>query len=155
MSTRKNNRLFVVLAIALIWGAGDAAAQGSVVVKKKFPTKDEEVRLIVMDPSGQPVAGARIEATYRPGSSVRRVEAIGRSGQDGSIDWVPTEAGIAMLRAYWTGADRSAMVAAVDVSVRFRSPPIAGILIMIIAGLVLVVGSVIRMYDVVRSHQAP
>ncbi len=141
--------------MALVWGAGDAVAQGSVIVKKKFPTKGEEVRLIVMDPSGQPVAGARIEVTYRPGSSVSSVEAIGRSGQDGGIDWVPTEAGIATLTAVWTGFDRAEMVATVDVSVRFRSPPIAGILIMIIAGLVLVVGSVIRMVNVVRAHQAP
>jgi len=155
MNTWKNSRLLVVLAMALVWGAGDAAARGSVVVKKKFPTKDEEVRLIVLDPSGRPVAGAGFEVTYRPGSSVRRVETIGESGQDGGIDWVPTEAGIATLTAVWTGLDGAKMVATVDVSVRFRSPPIAGIVIMIIAGVVLVVGSVFRMYNVVRSRQAP
>jgi len=141
--------------MALVWGAGDAAAQGSIIVKKKFPTQDEEVRLVVMDSSGRPVAGARVEVTYRPGSSVRSVEAIGRSGQDGGIAWVPTEAGIATLTAVWTDSDRSEVVAIADVSVRFRSPPIAGILVMIIAGLVLVVGSVIRMVNVVRTRQAP
>jgi hypothetical protein len=83
------------------------------------------------------------------------VETIGRSGPDGRIDWVPAEAGIATLEAAWTGPDGSERIARADVSVRFRSPPVAGILIMIVAGLVLVVGSVIRMYNVIRSHEAP
>jgi hypothetical protein len=155
MNNRKNNRWVLVLAAALVWGAGDAAAQGSVVVEERFPTQEERVRLFVVDQAGKPVAGASIEVTYRPESSVRRIETIGKSGQSGSIDWVPTEAGIATLKAAWTGPDRSEMIATADVSVRFRSPPIGGILIMIIAGIVLVVGSVIRMYNVIRTPQAP
>jgi hypothetical protein len=145
----------LVLAAALVWGTGEAAAQGSVVVQERFPTKEEKIRLFVVDQTGEPVAGARVEVTYRPGSSVRRVETIGNSGQDGSIDWVPTEAGIATLEAAWRGPGRSTMVATTDVSVRFRSAPIGGILVMIIAGIVLVVGSAIRMYNVIRSDQAP
>jgi hypothetical protein len=155
MNTRKNSRWVLVLAAALLWCAGEAAAQGSVVVGERFPTKGETIRLFVVDQAGEPVAGARVEVTYRPGSSVWRVETIGKSGQDGGIDWVPTEAGIATLKAAWMGPDRSEMVATIDVSVRFRSAPIGGILVMIIAGIVLVVGSVIRMYNVIRSHQAP
>jgi hypothetical protein len=86
---------------------------------------------------------------------VRRVETIGTSGPDGTIGWVPAEAGIATLTAVCKGPDRSEIAATTDVSVRFRSPPLAGVFIMIIAGIVLVVGSVIRMYNVVRTHQAP
>ena len=155
MNTRKNSRWVLVLAAALVWGAGDAAAQGSVVVEERFPTQEAKVHLFVVDQAGEPVAGASIEVTYRPGSSVQRVETIGKSGHSGGIDWVPAEAGIATIRAAWTGPDRSEMVATTDVSVRFRSPPISGILVMIIAGVVLVVGSVIRMYNVIRTPQAP
>jgi hypothetical protein len=155
MNNQRNSYWVLALAAAIVWVTGDATARGTVVVKERFPTAGETIRLLVLDEAGRPVANAIVRVTYRPGSSVRRAETIGKSEPDGGIQWVPADAGIATLEAAWTGPDRLERIARADVSVRFRSPPIAGILTMIVAGLVLVVGSVIRMYNVVRSHQAP
>ena len=153
---KRIDRWLPVVAVVLVWGflAGDVSAQGSIVVAEEFPVKDARVRILVSN-DGIPVGGASVEVTYRPGSSVPRVEPIGVSGQDGGLNWVPSEAGIATITATWTGADQSETAATVPVSVRYDSPPLGGIVIMIVAGLLLVVGSVIRMFNVIRTPQAP
>lgn len=147
--------LGLVVSALLGWGAPGANAQGSVVVGSEFPVKGEPVHVHVTDEAGNPVGGASIVATYRPGSSVQQADSLGVSAADGAIHWTPVEAGIATITATWAGPGGSEQTSTTSVSVRFNSPPVGGLIIMVVAGLLLVVGSVIRVYNLLRVPQAP
>ncbi len=138
--------------VCLAW-AGLLCAQGAVVTDIPFPTENEPVQVKVTDSSGEPVAGAQIVVTYRPGSRVSREEAVGQSNAVGSIDWTPSDAGLATITATWPGTDDTRATATTTVSVRFQGAPLDGILIMIVAGLVLAVGSVVRIYRLLRAPE--
>ena len=146
------SRSAVLLYAAVCFIATPATAD--VVIEHKYPVKGEATAIRVLDENGTPVSGAELEVTYRPGSSVARTEPIGRSAT-GAVEWTPQEAGIATITATWVGSDLAEASSTTNVSVKFRSPPIGGILIMIVAGLLLVVGSVIRVANLLRAPQAP
>ena len=141
-----------ILALAgLCLVAGPAGAD--ILLDADYPVQDEETQIRVVDPNGEPVSGASVEVTYRPGSEVSRIDDIGQSGADGTISWVPQQAGIATITATWTGPDQSEEATTTTVSVKFRAPPISGILIMVVAGLLLIVGSIVRVSNLLRSPQ--
>ncbi len=146
-------RPFLGLAVVAVfgWAASFATAQGSIVVDREYPVKDEQVRIRITDGAGNPVQGARVEVTYRPGSRVEAVSVVGSSASDGALNWTPTETGIATISAAWTGPFDVATSTSTTVSVKFESPPVDGILIMIVAGLLLVVGSAIRVVRLIRE----
>jgi len=130
--------------------ARNAAAEGAIILDKAFPKHDERVRIQVMDDKGNPVTGADVSVTYRPGSSVSATDSLGQTDA-GTLLWTPTDAGIATITATWQGQGQPQQSSSTTVSVRFASAPIDGIIIMIAAGLVLIVGSVIRVYKLVRA----
>jgi len=121
-----------------------------VILERHYPVQDEETRIRVTDATGTPVNGAEVMVTYRPGSSVSREDAVGQSGSDGGIEWTPQQAGIATITATWHEADDVDVSSSATVSVKFASPPVGGLLIMIIAGLLLVVGSAVRITKLLR-----
>lgn len=139
----------VVLAGAGV--AGDAAATGEIILDRAFPTHKEQVRIRVTDDAGDPVSGAVVSVTYRPGSSVSATDEIGRSSDGGMLQWTPMDAGLATITATWARPGQDEVSSSTTVSVRFQSPPVGGILIMVAAGLVLIVGSVIRVYRLLRT----
>lgn len=152
MPTRnKTVLLCVTMFLAGAVAAGNAQAEGNIILEKTFPTQQEQVRIQVMDDSGLPVTGANVSVTYRPGSSVSETSPIGRSAAGGTLHWTPTAAGIATITATWLGLGQDEVSRSTTVSVRFRTAPIDGIFIMIVAGLVLIVGSVIRVYKLLRA----
>ena len=131
--------------------AARAGIAGTVVLDKDFPSHLEQVAVLVQNDADEPVAGAQMSVTYRPGSRVSHTDIIGFSGADGKIDWTPATAGIATITATWTGPNLAEETASTNVSVRFQKLPIDGIIIMIVAGLILIVGSATRMYKVLKS----
>lgn len=143
--------LCVMLAATGAGFAGDASATGEIILDRAFPTHKEQVRLRITDDAGNPVSGAVVSVTYRPGSSVSATDEIGRSSDGGVLQWTPMDAGLATITATWAGPEQDDMSSSTTVSVRFQSPPVDGILIMVIAGLVLIVGSVIRVYKLLRA----
>jgi len=156
MTRLRNSILLLVCAFTFVAASFVVvSAQGTVVVEKEFPGQGETVRIHVNGESGAPVAGATVEVTYRPGSSVERIEPVGISVEYGGLEWTPAEAGIATINATWQTADGTEATGSATVSIRYTSPPITGILIMVIAGLLLVVGSIVRMFNVIRTPQAP
>ena len=93
-----------------------------------------------------PVSGAKVAVTYRPGSSVELTEEVGTTGPGGRLVWTPTTAGIALISATWDGGETST-----NISVKFASVPAGGLIIMILAGLLLVGGSAVRIIRVMKS----
>ncbi len=148
-------RLGIAVAVMVGLCGTNAMAQGSIVVGDEFPVKDESVRIHVTDDAGNPVQGASVEVTYRPGSSVEKIDSIGTSAADGALRWTPVEAGIAMITATWSVPGEAPQTSSTSVSVRFRSPPIGGIVIMVAAGILLVIGSAVRVFNLLRTPHAP
>lgn len=143
----------LVLALATTVIVTAAAAQAEIVLDTAFPTVRKEARILVAD-DGLPVAGAELTATYRPGSAVERTTVVGKTAEDGSIDWVPAEAGIVSISAAWTGEDGSERTASINASVKFDPTPVSGIIIMIIAGVVLIGGGIERITALLRSPES-
>jgi hypothetical protein len=142
----------LVFALGLAFGA-DASLADSLVLDKSFPTHLEQVKVQIHDSAGLPVENAQLSVTYRPGSRVAQSDIIGKTSVDGSLNWTPAVAGIATLTATWNDRDKVEQTTSTNVSVRFRQLPLGGIFIMIAAGLILIVGSAIRMYRVIRSPE--
>ena len=124
-----------------------STAAADVVLREKYPTRGVSTELFIQDDAGAPVSSASVSVTYRPGSSVEAVESIGVTGPSGRIVWNPSTAGIAELLAEWDGGSSNA-----NVSVKFASPPVGGILIMIFAGLLLIAGSAVQITRMLKSQ---
>ena len=96
----------------------------------------EQTTMSWTDAEGIPLVDARAVAIYRPGSRVCTTEEIGRLSSQGQLAWRPKTAGLVRLRV----EEPDGTVAVRDVSVRFARVPGAGILVLIAAGMILVVG---------------
>ncbi len=127
------------LAVALAVAAAAPAGAASIQVDRRYPAEGERAVVRVIADDGAPVTGALVRVTYRPGSSVETHAEVGRTDAGGAVAWTPELAGIATLSAEWTDGSASA-----NVSVRFHHAPVAGLVIMIVAGVILVGGSVVR-----------
>jgi hypothetical protein len=137
----------VIAAAALLAASVFAGvASADVVLREKYPTEGESTELFIQADDGSPVSGAAVTATYRPGSSVEAVEEVGTTGPSGRLAWTPQTAGIVSVNAVWEDGSTSS-----NISVRFASAPAGGILIMIVAGLLLVGGSIVRITRVLRT----
>jgi hypothetical protein len=143
---RETDFLFVILAVVVV-SVLAGAASADVVLREKYPTEGENTELFIQADDGTPVSGAAVTVVYRPGSSVEATEAVGTTGPSGRLAWTPQTAGIASVNAVWDGGDTSA-----NVSVKFGGAPAGGLIIMVLAGLLLVGGSVVRIMRVLRTE---
>lgn len=142
-------RVALQVSFAVMMAAtGVEAAQADIVLREKFPTRGKHTEIFVQDADGMPVAGAAVKVTYRPGSSVEAFDELGTTGPSGRLAWLPTTAGIATLAATWDGGSTSS-----NVSVKFESAPAGGIIIMILAGVLLVGGSIVRIARILKSER--
>jgi hypothetical protein len=135
--------VLVIIIVSLL----ASAATADVVLREKYPTEGENTELFIQADDGTPVSGAAVTVVYRPGSSVEATEAVGTTGPSGRLAWTPQTAGIASVNAVWDGGDTSA-----NVSVKFGGAPAGGLIIMVLAGLLLVGGSVVRIMRVLRTE---
>lgn len=141
------------LSFALVLCLASPAARAEIVLDNESPVREESTTIRVTDAEGNPVPGAAVEVTYRPGSSVSRVAPVGRADAAGTLTWTPQEAGIATITATWEGPGHSPATSSATVSVRFQSPPIDGILIMVFAGVLLILGSIVRITNLLRTPE--
>lgn len=136
---------------AAAWFAG--ACRAGIELGEAFPTAREQTLISIFDQDGEPVPGAAVTATYRPGSRVSRTDDLGKTAAAGTIEWTPRKAGIVTLRAIWTAADGSERSAFINTSVRYDPAPVSGIVVLVIAGVVLLGGSVERICALLRSPE--
>jgi hypothetical protein len=142
----RHTGILAFVALTVVAGALASPAGAEIVLRQKYPKQGDTAELFVQDDDGAPVAGATVTVTYRPGSSVEASDTVGTTGAGGRIAWTPTTAGIASLTASWEGNSSTT-----NVSVRFASVPPGGVIIMILAGLLLVGGSIVRITRVIKS----
>lgn len=102
-----------------------------------YPREGERVSLRILE-EGEPVSGARLEVVYLPGSSVQEMDEVGRTRDDGTIDWTPRSPGLVKLTA--TVEERVEEDRIVEragsatISVRFARLPWQGVVVMVLAG---------------------
>ena len=128
-------------------------ARADIVLDTAFPVEKEKARIHVTDEKGGPIEDADIVVTYRPGSAVPASYNVGRTGGDGTFTWSPREAGIVTITATWRAADGTEQSTTLNASVKYKPTPIAGIVIIIMAGVVLIGGSVERIVTLLRSPE--
>ena len=107
---------------------------GGIVAIPEFPVEGESVTITVSTERGTPAAGLAVQAVYRPGSAVEKLEDIGSTGVDGSVTWSPTGAGIVMLQ---TVAVEDGPSYTLNLSVRYDGLPKSGLVILLFAGIFL------------------
>ncbi len=107
-----------------------------------FPKEGEPCLIRVTDRE-HPVRGARLRVTYRPNSEVETIERLGATNAEGELVWIPDDAGIATLEAGLAsvGSQGEQTSLNLTVSVRFRSSPALGIVILLLAGMILFGGN--------------
>ena len=102
-----------------------------------YPTAGSDVGILILK-DGYPAGGALLEAVYLPGSSVEETVEIGRTREDGTIEWVPAKPGLVTLEATLErrGEETEVITATASrtVSIRFERFPWEGILVMLLAG---------------------
>lgn len=121
-----------------------AATEAGISTSTDRPVQGEPTRVMV-DVDGTAVSGAVVTAVYRPGSEVSKTVDIGTTTADGSVEWIPEDAGVVTLSA----ADQSQ-----NVSVQFAGLPLPGLLILLLAGIVLY-GGVIRGFRMLAGAPPP
>jgi hypothetical protein len=144
--------LFGMLLFLLACGYETAASQGSITLQIQFPVQNEKTRIFVQTQAGNPIVGAHVMATYRPGSRVEEESEIGITDSGGAVDWIPEEAGIVAVSAEFTGEDGDAAQLSTNVSVKFASTPLSGVLKMLLAGTHIIGGSIIRFARYIRGQ---
>ncbi len=138
-ATRAMKQLTAAAAIVLL-AAATSGADVALTLGDDFPERGTpvEVRLSGMEPG----ESYSFSVTYRPNSETSRVEKVGLFDDAGSVLWTPTDAGITTLSVL-DGAGET--VISRNAAVRFDSPPVSGLLVMILAGLLLFGGSTVSM----------
>lgn len=112
----------------LLWAAAPAAAQEIVSVEPDAPTRGERVRVTF----SEPVDSVRV--TYRPGAITATSETFTPGAA--TFEFTPTRAGVVSV---------AAGEASQSLSVRFRGAPLAGLVVMVLAGLVLFGGAAVSL----------
>lgn len=114
------------------------SAGAAITTDPPVPVEGETATIRVTGEADAPVAGAAVQAVYRPGSNVERAVEVGTTGADGTVAWTPDGAGLVALTAGEGDAAQSK-----NLSVRFRGLPLSGLIILLGAGIVLY-GGIIR-----------
>ena len=112
-----------------------------ITVSDEFPLIHRTTTITVLDQQGAPVEGAVIGLTYRPNSMVERSLILeDLTDSLGTIPWTPDVAGICSITASDTLLPDS-LITSTDVSVRFRSFSLQGIVVFLVAFVVLFGGT--------------
>jgi hypothetical protein len=141
-----------ILLVLLACGYEYATCQGTILLQTQFPIQNEKTRIIVQSQAGNPIAGAKVGAIYRPGSRVEANAEVGITDSGGGVDWIPQEAGIVSISAEFPGEAGDTIQVQTNVSVKFASTPLSGVLIMLFAGILLIGGSVLRFTRYLRGQ---
>ena len=94
------------------------------------------------------VSDMTLWVVYSPTSETQTEEEIGRFRADGRIAWKPSRFGIATLSAR---GDDGGVVVGENVAILFAETPVAGVMVMLFAGVLLFGGAVISMWSVLKS----
>jgi len=142
-------KVLIVSLLCCLTFNGARAGGASIEVYPEFPKQASSARITVLDDEGSPLAGVEVKVTYRPESKVAETVVIGVTDSSGTLTWLPEDAGIVTVSARVAGESITKTV-----SVRFSSLPKRGMLVLIVAGLILIGGSVRRFLGIMSGSRS-
>lgn len=152
-----------LLTILILTGllSAPVSAEITIHLAEEFPLRGEEVIVTVTDDRNfaeralkeVKLEESTVTATYRPSSETAATEDLGTLDASGQVAWTPTDAGIVTLAVHPAEGEGEpdATLATTDLSVRYGGFPPAGLLIMVIAGLLLFGGAAVGMALLLRD----
>lgn len=101
---------------------------------------------IAMRLKDKPAPGVELQAHYRSNAhaALQHQQNLGRSDAQGLIHWTPKEAGVVVLK--WNGGQH-------NVSVFYDGVPFSGVLVAVLAGLLLIGGTIFFFAQMLRSKE--
>jgi hypothetical protein len=126
--------------------AVSAAAAPAPELKITGDVVHQQTMTLRLEQAALPAAGVAITASYRQNAhkKLQHVQQIGTTAADGTLRWEPAEPGVVVLA--WEGGSR-------NVSVLHHGVPVAGVLVALIAGLLLLGGSVFFVLQMLRRQE--
>jgi hypothetical protein len=136
----------MILTVVLLGVAAGAPVAADLTTGGDFPVvgKSDNVSLTGVGDASD----LTLWVVYSPTSETQTEEEIGRFPADGRIAWEPSRFGIATLSAR---GDDGGVVVGENVAILFAATPVAGVMVMLFAGVLLFGGAVISMWSVLRS----
>lgn len=147
----------IAALLLTVLAAAPAFAELAISADEERPLRGDTVRLTVTD-DGAPAAGALVVAVYRPASNTVHREELPPVDASGTVLWTPAYTGPVSLQAWPAGSDLEAdrqPAAVLTVAVRFGSFPLAGLIIMIIAGVLLFGGAMTAFWMLLQPTGHP
>ena len=136
----------IILGIALAGLAWGPAAAADLSIDDDFPIVGKGQAVTVSGVDG--VDDLMLWVVYSPNSETQTKKEIGRFTSAGTITWIPTRFGIATLSAR-NGEGES--IATENVAILFAKTPVAGLLVMIFAGILLFGSAAFSLWSVLSS----
>jgi hypothetical protein len=133
---------FLCSLLVVCFAIVPVTAWAGIDLSQAHPEANQVVTLTLTRADGTPGEGVEVKASYGPGSVLLYEDSVGITNAEGTVAWTPNEAGLVTLAAEIPGSDGPESVST-TVSVTFGGPPVLGVLVMIIAGLILY-GGIIR-----------
>ena len=138
-------KMAMVLALCLVMSGG-AAPAADLTLDDEFPVVGRDQVVSISGVEGR--EDLNLWVIYSPNSATQTEVEIGRFSTGGTIAWNPERFGIATLSAR-DSEGRS--IARENVAVLFERTPVAGMMVMIFAGLLLFGGAGFSLRSVLRS----
>lgn len=118
----------------------------------RFPKQGEPVQVLISHPTYPHLEDFEVTVTYRPNSSQSFAEKLPKPNDMGIVTWTPKQAGITTLTAKAPGVPgEKQLELSTQVSVRYGSFPVSGIIIFLFAALTLFGGLILT----IRFSQRP
>jgi hypothetical protein len=142
--------ILFVLVLTMSFGAVSAAELS---LDRGFPVvgEDEDVALV----DAEPGRDLSLWVVYSPNSETRSEEMIGRLSSEATVTWNPSRFGIATLSVRGATGE---VIASRNVAVLYARTPMAGLLVMVFAGVLLFGGAGLSLRSVLKSgtpHNRP
>ncbi len=128
-------RTIALLLIAFVWAT---LAPAQISLSDEHPVQGEPVTITLPEPASELIV------TYRPNSSIARVDTLRAEPPATAFLWTPRQAGVASLSIPTEGR---------NVSVRFQGLSGSGIFVMIIAGTLLFGGAGFAFYILFKDEE--
>ena len=135
-----------ILGLVLVALAGVPAAAADLVVDDDFPVVGRNQK-VTLSGTEQP-EDLTLWVVYSPNSETQTEDEIGAFSSTGVITWIPARFGIATLSVR---TDDGEKIASENVAILFAETPVAGVLVMIFAALLLFGGAGFSLRSVLSS----
>jgi hypothetical protein len=132
------------ILVAILMAAAPETAPVTLVLDESQHIVEGHAFELNLQREGSPVARVEVKANYRQNAleSLQQTRTVGITDASGRVVWTPTQAGVVTLE--WEGGTK-------NVAVRYDGAPGLGIVVMILAGILLLGGTICFFLQMARG----